>query len=131
MKLSTIIVQAILLTGIIASPIANPDDETSPLLEKRAKDKLCSDALQHKQCAENNYQNCVFYWTLPMSSDCFLNPGPPNPSCAQDRLARVHAHCRFYCSKIKNKKDCVKAAKESKILPAGDPNTFCDGFQYC
>ncbi|CCH43211.1 putative secreted protein [Wickerhamomyces ciferrii] len=129
MKLSTIITQTILLTGIIASPIANPDDESSnPLLEKRAENRICTDALKHKQCHLNNYQNCVSYWTQPMSADCYV-PGPPDPVCAQQRLQQVHAHCRFYCSKIKNRADCEKAVKDSGI--AKNPQGYCKNIKFC
>ncbi|CCH47024.1 putative secreted protein [Wickerhamomyces ciferrii] len=130
MKLSTVILQGLLLSGIIATPVAipdaaedsiftegldvaNSDNSTDFHLEGDQKGlKICQEANKGKYCFKDDI----------------------NGACVEGYKKRAHMTekdakkaCKFWCSKIKNADTCRKL----KVKYDYHPKFKCSEQNYC
>ncbi|CCH46528.1 putative secreted protein [Wickerhamomyces ciferrii] len=114
MRLSTvIIVQGLLLSGIIASPIAAPEfseDSTDISLAADSKQQynLCFEQTKSENCYQHSVEACV-------------------KKHKENKDPDADAFCSFWCSEIKTVDDC-KSLKKSLNY---NPSFACDEQKYC
>ncbi|CCH46543.1 putative secreted protein [Wickerhamomyces ciferrii] len=126
MQLSSLIIQGLLLSGIIASPIAItdavPEDFEGPSYPhnytdvvaagKKKTDKFCYDENKGHHCYKHSLKACVEWYK-----------GEKNHFSEYD----ANNLCSFYCSKIKNADDCKTNKKKFNYAPPWG----CDEQKYC
>ncbi|CCH46548.1 putative secreted protein [Wickerhamomyces ciferrii] len=125
MKLSTVLVQGLLLSGIIASPVvttaqdslpdvvedSNADNSTDSFTEEGyspGSNYLCFDANKGKLCTGKSVASCEKHYE----------------SRGKDI---ANSLCSFYCSKVKNVNDCKTNKKKFNYHPPWG----CDSAAYC
>ncbi|CCH46529.1 putative secreted protein [Wickerhamomyces ciferrii] len=122
MQLSSILLQGLLLSGIIASPIAStadaisdafesPDNSTDLLGTAATRYYLCFDAFEAgKLCYGKNIRDCSNH----------QQDGGMNRRDARN-------FCDFFCSKIRNVNDCKTRKKWANY----HPKWACKDQKYC
>ncbi|CCH46545.1 putative secreted protein [Wickerhamomyces ciferrii] len=115
MKLSTIFTPALLLSGVMASPIASSDsnnNDTSTIDTQGFKTPyLCYGAGQNPYCRDGSYRKCTEFFRDHTDYDSIYGG----------------KFCGFWCNEIKNSNDC----KNLKKLYDFHPKFACDNAQYC
>ncbi|CCH46540.1 putative secreted protein [Wickerhamomyces ciferrii] len=116
MKLSSVFVQGLLLSGIMASPIADSKNSNDTVAVEGGSPgtKLCFDANKSVFCYGNNYEKCV------SKLNASIRPGHGIPENAYN-------YCKFWCSKVKNIDDCRTNKKKFDY----HPDFACGKANYC
>ncbi|CCH41348.1 putative secreted protein [Wickerhamomyces ciferrii] len=154
MKFSTIFAQGLLLSGIIASPVADqvaipvadsvpdsagfsvvsslPDLDSEilsngdeTLIQKKNKEKLCFDTGKDKGCHFGNFHKCVPYYTTTLQLSCQQGDATLRMACLAQQPTIANQYCGFWCAEIKTIKDCENANKRTGL------SYNCKKFDYC
>ncbi|CCH44504.1 putative secreted protein [Wickerhamomyces ciferrii] len=126
MKFSTILTQGLLLSGIIASPIAsNTPDATPDLAEgsyaDNSTDVLAGNKYYYKLCFDTEASGFCFGNDL---NTCIRHYYAGGPKFSYDNAV---AYCSFWCSKVKNINDCRTNKKKFNY----HPEFACKDQKYC
>ncbi|CCH47031.1 putative secreted protein [Wickerhamomyces ciferrii] len=125
MKLSSIFLQGLLLSGIMASPVATessintenlslPGNFTDPIISEAAgKGYLCNDANPNNALCYGSVKKCIYMTT-----------GAGKQKNLVDYATKI---CKFYCSELKSATQC----KQSKVKANYHPKWKCDDLKYC
>ncbi|CCH47025.1 putative secreted protein [Wickerhamomyces ciferrii] len=127
MKLSTIFAQGLLLSGIIASPVAATPDALPDILEGPSADNS-SDLLtlagksEYKLCFEANKGRYCYNYSVSKCVDAYL--AHPKKHLTSSEAKSL---CSFWCSKIRNPNDCKTNKKKFNYHPefACAKQTYC------